>query len=561
MVWCRICGLALLFLLLTSHPIHAYERDVHYDLTKFLVRWAGFSEDEAEQIATADQEIDAKSEFNPLPNPNFCPELRKIAGPASALVAIPVVCKNDPEFQRMLTAQRAYHFVDSERLRALRESAFQGRNLKILGHYLHALQDTFAHSLMDYADLPPLDKLVASLGRLPDEKILGHFLYGHSLDKTYERPDLAEQMARYVYAELARFKGSVNRWNDIDAAVARFVREQDSQKKLAYLSASTLQGPAPTTSQPPSLRPDKSQEPRHEGRTFVEWQADLRDPSPAVREKAALALGNFGPTAVPILTQTLRDSDANVRWAAADALGRIGPAAKDAVPALLQALKDSEAIVRQRAEIALRQIDQTALIEWQRAERARRDEEARLRNEAAQRQAQQQREPCYKLDNSIGSSYAITSGLKMCVEVKAGDEARKAAAEQLAETFKNRHGVREMVGCEALSRNPFAFEGATIGVQVTFDKMADRGTGVFRGRAGPQDRGMFGPGASLVAGCPVVVSGIPQGIFGTKHQEVVLAARVLGRAGDQGYPHLQFSGVHICKEGDCADFFGPASMR
>lgn len=380
MVWCRICGLTLLFLFLTSHPIHAYERDVHYDLTRYLARWADFSEDEAEQVATADQEIDAKPEFNPLPNPNFCPELRKIAGPASAIVAIPAVCKNDPEFQRMLAAQRAYHFVDSERLRALRESAFQGRNLKILGHYLHALQDTFAHSLMDYADLPLLDKLVANLGRPPDAKIIGHLLYGHSLDKTYERPDLAEHMARYVYAELTRFKGSVNRWNDIDAAVARFVRERGSQKKLAHLSVSTPQGPAPTTSQPQSVRPDKPQEPMHEGRTFAERQADLRDPSPAVREKAALALGHFGSKAVPILTQTLRDSDANVRWAAADALGGIGPAAKDAFAALAQARKDPIRIVEQRAVIALREIDPAGLKELERAER----EEAQLRWEAAQ---------------------------------------------------------------------------------------------------------------------------------------------------------------------------------
>lgn len=274
---------------------------------KWLARFT--AEDEAEQVATANQEIDAKPEFNPLPNPNFCHELRKIAGPASAIVAIPAVCKNDPEFQRMLAAQRAYHFVDSERLQALRESAFRGRNLKTFGHYLHALQDTFAHSLMDYADLPALDKLVANLGRLPDEEVIGHLLYWKSLDKTYERPDLAELMARYVYAELVRFKGSVNRWHELEATIARFVREKDLQKRVRYLSASSLSVPPDASSQPSGL-PTKAQEPMHEGRTFAEWQADLRDPSPAVREKAALALGRFGSKAVPILTQTLRDSDA-----------------------------------------------------------------------------------------------------------------------------------------------------------------------------------------------------------------------------------------------------------
>jgi hypothetical protein len=178
----------------------------------------------------------------------------------------------------------------------------------------------------------------------------------------------------------------VNRWTDVEAAIVRFVNAKDLDKKLRYLSAFSLPSPPGALSQPSGV-PTTPQEPMYEGRTFVEWQADLGDPSPAVREKAALALGHFGPKAVPILTQTLRDSDADVRWAAADALGRIGPAAKDAVAALVQALKDPIRIVQKRAEIALVEIYPPALVEWQRAER----EESRLRWEAAQRQAQQQR--------------------------------------------------------------------------------------------------------------------------------------------------------------------------
>ncbi len=176
----------------------------------------------------------------------------------------------------MLVAQRAYHFVDGKRLQELHDSAFRGRNLKTLGHYLHALQDTFSHSLMDYTELPPMDKLVASLGRLPDEKVIGHLLYGHSVDKTYERPDLAEQMAQYVYMELTRFQRSENRWNDLEAAVARFVREKDLQKQLRYLSASSPSSPPVASSQPSGLL-TKPQEPLYEGRNLLEWQGDLRN--------------------------------------------------------------------------------------------------------------------------------------------------------------------------------------------------------------------------------------------------------------------------------------------
>ena len=358
MRWYQICGLTLLFLL-TLHSAHAYERDVHYDLTKYLARWAAFSETEADQVAVADQELDAKPEFNPLPNlPLFCPQLSQLAVAAPTPAVIQAACKNDPEFQRMLTAQRAFHFVDGARLQALRDSAFRGKNLKTLGHYLHALQDTFAHSLMDYQELPPIDKLVANLGFLPDEKIIGHLMYGHSVDKTYERPDLAEFMARYVYTELTHFQGSTNRWTEVEASIARFARERDAQKKLSYLSASLPSQPAQSSAQRDSLtEPPQVQEPLYEGRAFAEWQGDLSNSSPEVRARAAQVLVHFGSQAVPVLTRNLKDAEAAVRWASAIARGQIGLAAKDAVPALTHALGDPEAMVRAGAEYALGRID------------------------------------------------------------------------------------------------------------------------------------------------------------------------------------------------------------
>ena len=725
MGWWRICGLTLLFVLLTAHFAHAYERDVHYDLTKYLAQWAGFSDSEAEQIAAADQELDTKPEFNPLPNPNFCPELRKIAGAASALAVIPEACKNDPEFQRMLTAQRAYHFVDGKRLQELRDSAFRGRNLKILGHYLHALQDTFSHSLMDYADLPPSDKLAASLGRLPDEKVIGHLLYGHSVDRTYERPDLAEQMARYVYMELTEFQGSANRWNDVEAAVVRFVNAKDLDKKVRYLSASSPSSPPVASSQPSDL-PTKPQEPLYEGRTLVDWQGDLRDASSEVREKATQALGHFGDKAVPILAQTLGEPDPDVRWAAAYALGEIGPAAKDAVPALVQALTDPDDMVRGRAEVTLRRIDPSVLEKWEQAEKAAAEEDARLRKEAAQRPAQapsplrevssaslttdvvyaqpspskllthttidpdtkvrfsllrsagcrwlltryevivigelplstdlsdndlvknildkgrefalvqcpklkqesqttvwhnevwvylinyplreplvlnenavvkglyhsgnrfealksynnrqlgraqptyqkgaaqrqaqqQRRRPCQEeflrnFDKGGWAAFGAMQRGELPPCPKEGDEARKTAADRLNAAFVKAHRVDQAVGCETLSRNPFAFEGKVVLVHLTFEQMVAR------------DKAILGEG-NVFGGCGIVVSGVPHGVFSARRARVVVAGKVLGdtearvEASLMKFPHLQFSGIHVCKEEKCADFFGPESLR
>src|ERR1035437_5404635 len=60
----------------------------------------------------------------------------------------------------------------------------------------------------------------------------------------------------------------------------------------------------------------------------------LRDPEPAVRNDAVLALGQLGTAAVPHLTLALQEQDPHVRQAAAFFLGRMGQEAAPAVPGL-----------------------------------------------------------------------------------------------------------------------------------------------------------------------------------------------------------------------------------
>jgi HEAT repeat protein len=115
----------------------------------------------------------------------------------------------------------------------------------------------------------------------------------------------------------------------------------------------------------------------------------LRDPSPAVRQAAAVALGQIGPEAkdaVPALAWTLRDPDGYVRIDAGHTLEKfhtysvsyivpllrdwnaqtrllavhtlevIGPDAKPAVPALIERLPDPSPAVRDATTSALRAI-------------------------------------------------------------------------------------------------------------------------------------------------------------------------------------------------------------
>ena len=82
----------------------------------------------------------------------------------------------------------------------------------------------------------------------------------------------------------------------------------------------------------------------------------LAAPAWIARRNAAWALGALGNrTAVPLLTRTLRDTEAPVRRRGAWALGALD--SSEAVPALVEALKDSDAGVREQVAWALGAID------------------------------------------------------------------------------------------------------------------------------------------------------------------------------------------------------------
>lgn len=89
----------------------------------------------------------------------------------------------------------------------------------------------------------------------------------------------------------------------------------------------------------------------------------LKDPLPAVRRLAVIALVEMGVEArpaLPCLTQALYDGHQGVRCRAILALGEIGPDARVAAPALVQLLQDPIPLVRRWAAWALGEIGPTA---------------------------------------------------------------------------------------------------------------------------------------------------------------------------------------------------------
>ena len=79
----------------------------------------------------------------------------------------------------------------------------------------------------------------------------------------------------------------------------------------------------------------------------------LKDNEEIVREAAAVALGQMGPKAAPALGDALKFPREDSKIAALKALRVLGQAAKDAMPATIAALKDKSVDVRIHAATAL----------------------------------------------------------------------------------------------------------------------------------------------------------------------------------------------------------------
>src|SRR5262249_54393923 len=87
----------------------------------------------------------------------------------------------------------------------------------------------------------------------------------------------------------------------------------------------------------------------HTGIALPVLTKSLKDEDAQIRAGAAAALLWIAPRAegaIPALTEALRDQDPRVRRLAAMTLGRLGISARPAIPGLIQQLKDEDVRVR-----------------------------------------------------------------------------------------------------------------------------------------------------------------------------------------------------------------------
>jgi HEAT repeat protein len=145
-----------------------------------------------------------------------------------------------------------------------------------------------------------------------------------------------------------------------------------------------------------ALGTDQAADSERLAKPVTRWSGELRHPDAQVRRRAALDLGKAGAvsvTAIPKLLRALKDPEPEVREAAASALGDIGPSAWDGVlPGLAYRVTDDRsANVRRVAALALGKLARQVITGDEEVadsvrgalERALKDAEAPVRQQAA----------------------------------------------------------------------------------------------------------------------------------------------------------------------------------
>ena len=123
-------------------------------------------------------------------------------------------------------------------------------------------------------------------------------------------------------------------------------------------------------------------------------------------------------------------------------------------------------------------------------------------------------------------------------QILAQQEKKKQMKKHLIEKYK----IESWIKIESLGKNPFRFEGKTIGIRGTLNQMKSRTEGLF-------SEGFFGY---------FIVSDIPKKLI-IPEQTILIFGKVLGnietstRFGKTSLPHLKFIGMYVCENYNCSD--------
>jgi RHS repeat-associated protein len=183
-----------------------YEIDVHFDLTLYLGKQAGFTDGDALVIAYSNQYTDANPDTSPW---------NKNSG--------------------------WKHFANTDVAKSWIKDSIKEKNLDKFGESLHYFQDTYSHYMNGYS---------WSKGGHTLDSLLSYFGIKKSPDKTYNNVSRADDMTKASFYEMRDYykevygtgkltskqydKESDNIWGNISSYVSKFNSSNDSQKSVYF---------------------------------------------------------------------------------------------------------------------------------------------------------------------------------------------------------------------------------------------------------------------------------------------------------------------------------------
>ncbi|HEX2059514.1 MAG TPA: DUF6765 family protein, partial [Thermoanaerobaculia bacterium] len=233
-----IVGLSLLLLVA---PLQAWERDVHYDLTFWLARHAGFSDAHSEAIAKADQGLDDSAFTSAV---GLMAHIAVSGEEASAIQVQKYHFPSDAAIPSPPEARAVEPNSKAARLEAVNATAATdaANALQRFGQALHPFQDSWSHAGVPDSPFRPGPRINERLS-------FGHPAGRggwprHDADLAHLHPKDVTEMARATYDLMLAFLQNNPRYRDhaatatadLDGPLAAFLLARTKQAKVAWVT-------------------------------------------------------------------------------------------------------------------------------------------------------------------------------------------------------------------------------------------------------------------------------------------------------------------------------------
>ena len=219
-------------------PVHSYESDVHYGLTRWLAQKAGYPDWQARAIATGDFRVDSGLMSTLALLPEYACILKDAAVAREiqerhypSKTKIPA----DPQDRAVEPGSPAAREALTKTLQSAK--GHEAEYLGLFGAALHPLQDSWAHSGTPAAPVfGPLD-CDAKLASVPPVRANGG---AHAADLTYVSPVDTVAMAKATYDALTAYppvKGerrTAQDWSSLELVVRAFAEARSKTAKREW---------------------------------------------------------------------------------------------------------------------------------------------------------------------------------------------------------------------------------------------------------------------------------------------------------------------------------------